>query len=187
MNLAQLAAVIFERAESLGVPHMAVGAIAAGTYGIPRATKDIDLLVSIDLHNGIGRLIAGLEDVVEFDMQCQFDIITWGRRHVGVSRGAPPFKVELFEMFSDPFVESEFSRRRKKHVPLLNREIWLPTAEDVIVQKLRWGRSKDLDDARDVLAVQGLETLDMDYIGNWCAAHGTAGRLRDILDSLPPL
>ena len=32
---------------------MAVGAIAAGNYGIPRATKDIDLLVSTDSENGI--------------------------------------------------------------------------------------------------------------------------------------
>lgn len=139
MNLGQLATAIFDTAESLGVPHMAVGAI------------------------------------------------TWGRRHVGTSRSSPPFKVELFEMFEDSFVESEFSRRRKAFVPLLNRDIWLPTAEDVIVQKLRWGRSKDLDDARDVLAVQGPETLDMPYVEQWCSIHGTSARLAEILKSLPPL
>ena len=40
-----------------------------------------------------------------------------------------------------------------------NGEVWLPTAEDVIITKLRWSllgrRSKDRDDARDVIAVQG--------------------------------
>ncbi len=142
MNLAQLAAVIFQRVESPGVPHMAVGAIAAGTCGIPRATKDIDLLVSIDLYNGLGRRITGLEDVVEFDMQRQFETITWALRHVGVSRGAPPFKVELFEMFNDPFVESEFSRRRKKHVPLLNRhEEGLPSPRPAITCAASWPAS----------------------------------------------
>jgi hypothetical protein len=45
----------------------------------------------------------------------------------------------------------------------------------------------DLDDARDVLAVQGPETLDMPYIENWCATHGTSERLRDIITSLPEL
>ena len=187
MKLGELASAIFERAEILGVDHMAVGAIAAGTYGIPRATKDIDLLVSVDLQNGIHQLIEGLSEIIEFEAQSQFDTITWGRRYVGVSRSSPPYKVELFEMFDDAFVHSEFSRRQKRFVPLLNREIWLPTPEDIIVQKIRWGRSKDLDDARDVLAVQGPETLDMPYVENWCATHGTSGRLMEILASLPPL
>jgi hypothetical protein len=185
MNLIQLAVAIFETAESNDVEHMAVGAIAAGTYGIPRATKDIDLLVSLDAMHGIRKLIPALDEFIEFEAQAQFDTITWGRRHVGTSRSAPPFKIELFEMFDDPFVQSEFSRRERRFVPLLNRAIWLPTPEDVIVQKVRWGRSKDLDDARDVLAVQGHETLDMAYIENWCSIHGTTGRLSDIITSLP--
>jgi len=43
------------------------------------------------------------------------------------------------------------------------------------------------DDARDVLAVQGPETLDMTYIESWCATHGTTERLATIIESLPPL
>ena len=187
MTLVELATAVFATAESMDVPHMAVGAIAAGAYGIPRATKDIDLLVSVDQSRGIHQLIDGLGVIVEFDLQAQFDTITWGRRYVGTSRTAPPFKVELFEMFDDEFVRSEFSRRRRTFVPILGREVWLPAPEDVVVQKLRWGRSKDLDDARDVLAVQGQETLDMTYIERWCATHGTDQRLKDTLESLPPL
>lgn len=116
-----------------------------------------------------------------------FDTLTWGRRHVGKSRARPPFKVELFEVFDDPFVQEEFSRRREVFVPMLNRTTWLPSPEDVVVQKLRWGRSKDLDDARDVLAVQGTDTLDMEYIEAWCARHGTKQRLRTVLAAIPPL
>jgi len=106
---------------------------------------------------------------------------------VGDSKTVPPFKVELFETFEDDFVKSEFSRRERVFVPILERDTWLPTAEDVVVQKLRWGRSKDLDDARDVLAVQGVETLDMDYVRKWCGVHGTMGRLEDALAGIPPL
>ncbi|GAA5483610.1 hypothetical protein [Haloferula sargassicola] len=72
-------------------------------------------------------------------------------------------------------------------MPLLFREIWLPPAEDGIVQKLRWGRSKDLDVTRDVTAVQGPETLDTAYIERWCAEHGTTGRWASLLESLPEL
>ena len=132
-------------------------------------------------------MIKHLAPWVDFGAQVLFDTLTWGRRQVGRSRSSPPYKVELFEMFDDPFVQEEFSRRRKVFVPMLKGATWLPTAEDVVVQKLRWGRNKDLDDARDVLAVQGVETLDMGYIQGWCARHGTTERLRGVLDSIPPL
>jgi hypothetical protein len=187
MNLLELACEVFDRAESLGVPHMVVGAIAAGAYGIARATRDVDLLVSVDPNLGVFHLMNGLDDLVEFEPQAQFDTITWGRRWVGLSKSIPPFTVELFELLDDPFCASEFARRGHKFVAPLNRKIWLPTAEDVVVQKIRWGRSKDLDDARDVLAVQGPETLDMTYIKNWCSTHGTSERLETILESLPQL
>lgn len=57
----------------------------------------------------------------------------------------------------------------------------------VVVQKLRWGDHKDLDDARDVLAVQGPETLDKEYIRRWCREHGTTKHLVATLDCIPPL
>ena len=187
MNIEELAVLVFETAEKTGVDFMAVGAFAAGAYGVPRSTRDVDLLVSVSVAGGVEALVDSLSSVVEFDRQVVFDTLTWGRRLVGKTRSAPPYKVELFEMFDDPFVVSEFSRRVKVFVPILKRTTWLPTAEDVIVQKLRWGRSKDLNDARDVLAVQGPETLDMAYIESWCAKHGTSTRLADALAGIPPL
>lgn len=81
----------------------------------------------------------------------------------------------------------QFARKRRLFSAQISRTTWLPTPEDVVVQKLRWGRSKDLDDARDVLAVQGPETLDMAYIEGWCARHGTTQRLEDALAGIPPL
>jgi len=155
MTLVEFAIRVLDAADSAGVNFMVVGAIAAGAHGIPRATRDLDLLVEVVSGKDLDRLIGRMDDFAGFGEQTVFDTMTWGRRHVGQSRSKPPFKVELFELFDDPFVQSEFGRREKVHVPLLNRTTWLPTAEDVIVQKLRWGRSKDLDDARDVLAVQG--------------------------------
>ena len=187
MTLEALAIKVIEAAESAGVEFMAVGSVAAGAYGVPRSTRDVDLLVSVTVEGGVAAVISKLDPIVTFDAQVVFDTLTWGRRHVGQSRSAPPFKVELFEMFDDPFVQSEFARRQQVFVPVLGRAAWLPTPEDVIVQKLRWGRSKDLDDARDVLAVQGPDSLDMAYIEKWCAQHGTGERLQTALADIPPL
>lgn len=166
---------------------MAVGAIAAGTYGIPRATKGLDLLVATKGGISIRDLMAALAEFMHLDPQVQFDTLTWGRRWIGVAAGAI-YKVGLLEMFADPFMISEFDRCVRTFVPILvRREIWIPTAEDVIVQELRWVRPKDLEDARDVMAVQGPETLDMEYVRKWCGTHETLGRLEAALSQIPPL
>ena len=71
-----------------------------------------------------------------------------------------------------------------------DRRVWLPTPEDVIVTKLRWAlmanRSKDRDDARDVIAVQG-GRLDWDYVQRWCERHGTRVLLDEVRASVPEI
>jgi hypothetical protein len=42
-------------------------------------------------------------------------------------------------------------------------------------------------DLRDVLTVQGPESLDLEYVERWCELHGTLGRLREALAEIPPL
>jgi hypothetical protein len=96
-------------------------------------------------------------------------------------------RIELFELFDDAFVKTQFSRRKRISVPQLSIESWIPTPEDMVVQKLRWGRPKDLDDALDILAIMDPDTLDMPYIRNWCAIHKTTARLEAALAQIPPL
>jgi hypothetical protein len=187
MTVEELAAAVVDACESETVEHMITGAFATSVYGIPRSTKDVDVVLSLKGGDAIRRVATKLEPLVEFDPQVQFDTLTWGRRLVGVTRQSPPLKVELFELFDDPFVMAQFERKRQLFSKQIGRATWLPTPEDVVVQKLRWGRSKDLDDARDVLAVQGPESLDMAYIGKWCAQHGTTERLNTALAGIPPL
>lgn len=187
MTIEQLALKVVEACEAVGSDHMVTGAFAYNFYGIPRSTKDFDVVVDVKEKKMIGEIILQLDSDIEFGGQVQFDTLTWGRRHIGRARSGPSYQVELFELFDDPFVLSQFQRRKRLYSGQLQHEIWIPTAEDVVVQKIRWGRSKDLDDVRDVLAVQGPESLDMDYVTNWCATHGTTERLSAILESLPPL
>jgi hypothetical protein len=187
MTIEEIALSVIKACETVGVDHMVTGAFAYNYYGIPRSTKDFDVVVDVRGGRAVSEIIRLLDDALEFGDQIQFDTLTWGCRHIGRVKQGPVFQVELFELFEDAFVIEQFRRRRQLRSTQLQHTTWLPTAEDIIVQKIRWGRSKDLDDARDVLAVQGPETLDMPYIENWCALHDTSGRLRDILASLPEL
>jgi len=96
-------------------------------------------------------------------------------------RGSP-FGVELFLLSNDPHDQERFSRRRE--VYLLGRKFWFPSPEDVIVTKLRWARSKDKDDVRNVISVQRGK-LDWPYIEKWCKQHGTLALLQEIRRSVP--
>lgn len=182
-----LANLVISACEAIQAPYMLTGALAYNYYAIPRSTKDVDIVVNITEPGTMAKIIGTLEPEILFGPQVEFDTITWGRRHIGRPPEDSGLSVELFELFDDPFVAIQFGRRQRFFSKALQREVYLPTAEDIVTQKIRWGRSKDLDDARDVLAVQGPETLDMDYIRNWCSAHDTTGRLETILTSLPPL
>ena len=64
--------------------------------------------------------------------------------------------------------------------------MWIPTAEDVVIQKLRWQRGKDVEDLKGVLAVSGGQ-LDWDYINRWAGQHGTLELLQRIQTSMPNL
>ncbi len=187
MTIEQLAITVIKACEKNSVDHMLTGAFAFNYYGVPRATKDVDIVVDVTGSKGIKDLIMDLEPEIQFNGQVQFDTLTWGRRHIGTPAADTTLQIELFELFDDHFVQSQFHRKKRLILPQLDIPSWIPTPEDIIVQKLRWGRPKDLDDARDVLAIEGPENLDMPYIENWCTIHQTTSRLSDTLARIPPL
>ena len=187
MTLYQLAARVIDALEEESIPYMVVGALSSSVFGVPRATKDMDVVLRFEGASTTARLERRLGDLFSFDRQITFETLTGSRRHILHSKSKPPFVVELFELGSDPFVLERFSRRKAEFSAQIQRKVSLPTAEDVIVQKLRWGRPKDLEDARDVLAVQTPSRLDMNYVDRWCGVHGTTGRLRRLIDEIEPL
>ena len=87
-------------------------------------------------------------------------------------------------MSSDPHDQARFQRRVEVHH--FGRRLWLPTPEDVVVMKIRWGRGRDKDDIRAVMGVQG-DKLDWGYIEGWCDRHGTRALLEEIRRTVPKL
>ncbi|HSI34388.1 MAG: hypothetical protein ACAI43_19900 [Phycisphaerae bacterium] len=175
---------VAEALEVLGVQYMLVGSFSSNAYGIPRSTFDADFVIeatSLD----VGALARALGPDLEVERQLQLETVT-GRSHYVARHTAVDFTVELFLLDEDPHNAERFARRRRSG--MFGRPVWLPTPEDVVVQKLRWydraRRHKDYDDVKDVLAVQG-DSLDLDYVRTWCGRHGTRPILEDLLKSLP--
>ena len=184
MNADEAVVAVIEALEMAGVDYMVVGSISSNFYGIPRATKDADIVLSlgdVPLYDVLNRL--GPE--FGLDRQGTFETITMTTRHV-VKVLSSEFTVELFRLGQDEHDQERF--RRRCQVSLLGRTVYLPTAEDVIVTKLFWalGRktAKDRDDVRDVIAVQA-DRLDWDYIYSWADRHGTRALLDEIRSDIP--
>ena len=162
--------------DALGVPYMVVGSISSNYYGIPRSTEDVDFVIQKGRPT-LTELLSQLSDDFQTDGQLRFESIT-GRTHFLLENSKSGYSVELFHLGSEDFDQSRFARRVSKE--LGGRSVWLPTCEDVVVQKLRWWsigrRQKDFDDARDVVLVQ-TDNLDWSYIEHWCDELGCRGDL----------
>lgn len=164
--------VLLDTLNGLSLEYMVVGSFSSNRYGVPRATKDADLVLRV-MAPQRELLFAELPKSFRIDPQVSFEMVTGTWRQI-IQIPEIPFTIELFELSGDAHDLSRFERRRK--LILLGREAWLPTAEDVIIQKLRWckgaRRGKDFDDTVAVMGVQG-KSLDWPYIEHWCAQHDT--------------
>ncbi len=165
---------------------MLVGSNSSSAYGIPRSSQDADFVIELG-EKSIMELSRRLNPSIRIDPQMSFETVTMTRRYVAEVVGIP-FKIEFFLLNDDPHNQERF--RRRQRVSVLDRQVWMPTPEDVIVTKLHWAllanRSKDRDDVRDVIAVQG-DRIDWDYVHGWCEQHGTRALLDEIRASIPPI
>jgi hypothetical protein len=174
-------ATVVELLHAKDIPYMLVGAFSSNAYGYPRSTNDADLV--IEYHTGVLKLLGeALGDDFTLDSQISIELQTGTLRNI-LTYNPTQFDIELFRLSTDPHDRERFARRRRLRLPDLSIDAVLPTAEDVIIQKLRWGRDKDLADARVVIAVQA-PNLDWAYLRSWTDRHGTTAVLDRMLSEL---
>jgi len=169
--------------EALGaarIPFMLVGGFSSNYHGIPRSTKDADFVVQLNapLSEEFARKLG---PNFEAEPQMSFETNTGTQRQEFRVKGTL-FKVEVFRLSNDPHDQERF--RRRISTEMAGRQIFFPTAEDVIIWKLRWARPKDRSDIRDVIGVQQAN-LDWTYIEEWCRRHGTLALMNEIRQTVP--
>jgi hypothetical protein len=174
---------VIDALNSLDIPYMLVGSLSSNFYAIPRATQDADFVVQSE-PGAISAIVQRLGPGFRLDPQMSFEAVTATSRFVlHLTDGL--FSVELFLLSDDAHDQTRFARRRSERI--LDRDSYLPTAEDVIITKLRWSRAgrrtKDIDDVSNVIAVQG-DQIDWDYVNSWCDRHGTRKLLDEIRQSV---
>jgi hypothetical protein len=175
MSIHDATIAMLDALNELNIDYLLVGSLAASFYGLSRATTDADFVLQLKdrrLQEVVQRLGAGFE----LDPQPRFEVFTQKRVETIYVVGTI-FKIDVFPLSNDPFDQLRFKRRIRAR--LQNRDVVLPTAEDVVVMKIRWQRALDLEDAKYVMSLQA-SLLDWQYIEHWCEVHGT----RTTLDQL---
>ena len=173
---------LFDVLLGLEIPYMVVGSLSSNVYGIPRSTKDADVVVELGDHS-VFEIAKWLGPAFRLDPQMSFETVTGTLRNELEVVGEA-FKIEVFQLSDDPHDRESFFAAVRADI--LGRVVWVPTAEDVIVTKLRWARPKDKDDVRDVIAVQG-DAIDWEYVYSWTDGHGTRDLVDEIRASIPPI
>jgi hypothetical protein len=171
------------------IPHMLVGSLSSNAYGIPRATKDADLVIQLGSQS-LGQLLQHLPGGFRLESQLGFETITATTRfRMHYDNLSSPFMIEFFELSDDAHDQFRFSQRTSFNFG--GSKSFVPKAEDVVIMKLRWAmagksREKDIEDARNVLSVQKGK-LDLTYIRHWADQHGSRESLEQILTSISHL
>ena len=184
MTIYEIVHEVLQPLDRNGTDYLLVGAIATGAWAIPRSTTDADFVVSAPAAE-VDRLLSSLPRQFKIDPQSRLEPFTGTMRWV-INVEGTEFKVEVFLQGNDPHHIEERRRKKLVHLKMLNRTAWIPTAEDIIIQKLRWSRKKDLQDVEDILSVSG-KSLDLSYIEKWCREHGTWERFEEIRHSIPEI
>jgi hypothetical protein len=178
-NATELVLQFIDALDAAGVQYMLVGSYSSNYYGRPRSTKDADFVVQID-EKQLTSVTQRLGPEFRLDRQMTFETVTMTVRYI-INHSLSAFKIELFLLSDDDHDRERF--RRKQKATFEGRSVWLPTAEDVVITKLRWSRAgaraKDAADVAGILAVQR-NSLDLDYIRRWLDRHGT----RDVFEAL---
>jgi hypothetical protein len=145
------------------IDYMLVGGLAVGIWAEPRATVDIDFLISThlsDLDNLKKRMVKSNRFVFIHDKPMIFGKISFLRATLKSNTD-----VSVDFIFFDDVFKSE-ALKRKEAIKLSDFSVNISTPEDLIILKLLSGREQDRLDAKKILEIQR-ENLDRAYLKEW--------------------
>lgn len=154
--------------ERLTIPYLIGGSLASSLLGEPRSTADIDLVADLQ-----SQQVPAFREAVQPEFYVSESAVREALAYhssFNLLHKTTMAKVDIFILREQPFAQSEFERRQ--HVVVRQNPeqlLYLPSPEDIIVQKLSWYRlGGEVSDKqwRDILGVMKLqgEQLDFSYL-----------------------
>ncbi|MBI2800327.1 MAG: hypothetical protein HYX63_08570 [Gammaproteobacteria bacterium] len=132
--------------ENANIEYAVSGAIALGYWVAPRATLDVDIALNLPAA-ALPHLFETLKEAgceLRTDAAIGAQLGDFGGRYGGIR----------FDFFLPVLPISIDALSRRVRVPFAAGEIWILSAEDLVVFKLKFGRTKDFTDIERPLAAQ---------------------------------
>lgn len=147
------------------IPYMITGSFAANFYAVPRMTRDLDIVVAIQM-NDVDKIFHLFRGEFYVDRDSIIDAI----RHHGmfnIIHSETVFKIDFIVQKDTTYRFTEFER--KQQIALDGTIIWIVSPEDLIISKLDWAKESfsemQLKDIRNLF--NSLPKLDLSYINRW--------------------
>lgn len=156
-----------------------IGGIATSFFAQPRATYDIDGVISLDEKKLDIFLDAFKKAGFEFDK----------KKPIKSIQGLPfvTFYYPMHKIYVDFFIaKNEFQKgiiKRSKKIKFGDLNLFIVSAEDLILLKLQVQREKDIEDVRQII-LENKKKLDFQYLNKWAKLLRVDVFLKDELESL---
>lgn len=177
-----VALLVIDVLEELGVLYHVGGSFASSIHGVPRQTRDLDLVADLPL-SAVPSFVARLEERFYLDDEAIRRAIE-RRTHFNLIDLSSGFKVDIFLPGSGTFDRNELARaapyRLAEDSP---RMVNVKSPEDTLLRKLAWYRlggeasDRQWEDVLGIVRTQA-ERLDLLYLRRWAEALEVA----DLLD-----
>lgn len=171
--------------DQLGMRYTVGGSLASGVHGELRATNDVDILIEIP-EDRVPALVAALKptfDVWEDTVREAVEI----HRPFSALHLEWHVKVDFFPAGASPLDEHELDRRLAMQLPAApDTDVYVASAEDIILRKLEWYRrsggvlERQLRDVVGVMKLRG-RSLDMAYLNHWAGELELSDLLTQVL------
>jgi len=158
--------------ETAAVPYMLTGSVASSAHGTPRSTRDLDIVVA-PTHAQLLALMQQLPSSHYYADEQQALQALANRSQFNVIDFATGWKVDFIIAEDSDYGRAAMMRRRP--IAIAGSAVYVASAEDVLIAKLRWaklsGSDRQLQDAAGIVITQA-GNLDAAYVESWVREFG---------------
>jgi hypothetical protein len=168
---------VSDRLSAASLQFMLTGSFALAYYATPRMTRDLDIVVALNVSD-IDKLVASFASDFYIDADAARTAIL-SERMFNMMHLESGVKVDLIVRKSAEFRHVEFARRQP--VAIADIRTWIVSREDLILSKLVWALQSNSELQRRDIQQLLVGSIDLGYIRNWAPQLGVTMLLQELL------